>query len=161
MTHYYEHLISTIQVLFVLLVVYQIKHFVADYPMQNEYMLKKFLPDWGFFKPLLAHAGVHATFTFFIVLCVLPNQYQLALTLALVDFVIHFFMDRLKAGPKYLGRFKPLTASEYIEAKKDGDIKKINGNRYFWWALGLDQMIHHLTHYVILYFLIVEFIGKQ
>ena len=154
----YEQVISIINVLFGLLVIYQIKHFVADYPMQNEYMLKKFLPDWGFFKPLLAHAGVHALFTFFITLAVIPNKILMAVGLSLLDFVIHFFMDRIKAGPKYLGRFKPLTAGEYMEAKSNGDDKKIDGYRYFWWSLGLDQGVHHLTHYGILYFLIIEVI---
>lgn len=28
--------------------------------------------------------------------------------------------------------------------------KRIKSNTYFWWALGLDQMVHHLTHYVFI-----------
>ena len=29
---------------------------------------------------------------------------------------------------------------------------RFKSNTYFWWALGWDQMMHHLTHYVILFF---------
>jgi hypothetical protein len=51
-----------------LLAVYQLKHFVADYPLQTPYMLKKFLPGNDFIKPLSAHAGVHALFTLYCLL---------------------------------------------------------------------------------------------
>jgi len=27
-------------------------------------------------------------------------------------------------------------------------------NKYFWWALGLDQSVHHLTHYLIIFFMV-------
>ncbi len=46
----------------VLLVVFQLKHFMADYPLQNEYMLGKFKAK-GWFAPLALHAGVHSLFT--------------------------------------------------------------------------------------------------
>lgn len=159
--------------LFLLLFVYQIKHFAADYLLQGEYMLKKFKSDWGFLRPLLAHVGVHAAFTFLISIffVCLP----IALGLALLDATIHFTMDRIKAGPKYMGRWKPLTASEWIEAKKWSSVKcihtateqsetcklyiagkeKLRSNILFWWSLGFDQMIHHLTHYGIIYLIIL------
>lgn len=40
--------------LFILLILFQIKHFVADYLLQGEYMLGKFKPGWSFLKPLLS-----------------------------------------------------------------------------------------------------------
>ncbi len=159
--------------LFILLTLFQIKHFVADYLLQGEYMLGKFKQDWGFLKPLLAHVSVHAAFTFLIsLLFVAP---QIALFLALSDAAIHFVMDRIKAAPKYMGRWKPLTASEWLEAKQWSAVRcihtsdkqdeackqyissrqKLRGNILFWWALGFDQMIHHLTHYGIIYLIIL------
>lgn len=147
-----EQVFGLLNVIFGLLVLYQVKHFIADYPLQNEFMLAKFLPDWRFLVPLIAHAGVHSVFTFAIVLSVLPGRYIMALKLALLDFVIHFIMDRIKAGPKYLGRFKPLTAKDYPTATDE----QKKGNKYFWWSLGVDQSVHHLTHYAVIYIIIVE-----
>jgi hypothetical protein len=157
--------------LFILLVVYQLKHFLADYPLQGSYMLGKFKDGWDWVLPLLAHVSVHGLFTLLICLVVRPELWWLAL----VDVMIHFGMDRIKAGKKYLGRWKPLTANEYIQCQKammndqiifNSDngkqiyldtptaFEKIRGNTYFWWALGLDQMVHHLTHYFIIWMLV-------
>ena len=162
---------------FVLLVIYQVKHFLADYPLQGPYMLGKFKPGWDFLGPLLAHVGVHGAMTLVICLCFKPYLWWLAL----VDMAIHFTMDRLKASPKYLGRFKALSGKEFmnlIEAIKwrqqviaensstsegvehckielQTFFKQIKDNTYFWWSLGLDQMVHHLTHYGVIYLLLV------
>src|SRR4051812_19997771 len=86
---------------------YQVKHFVADYPLQGRYMLGKFREDWGFFFPLLAHVSVHAAGTFAITWAFGVRR---AVGLALFDGTVHFFMDRAKASKRYLGRYKPLTA---------------------------------------------------
>lgn len=137
--------------LFALLIIFQLKHFLADYPLQGKYMLRKFLPGWGFFLPLLAHTVVHGAMTAAIVAAFTGNI-ELAAWLALLDVGIHFTMDRIKAGPKYLGRFKPLTAEQYMTA---GTAEKRN-NVFFWWSLGFDQMIHHLTHYVIIYIILTQ-----
>lgn len=170
----------------VLLVVYQLKHFLADYPLQGPYMLKKFLGGWDWVKPLAAHAGVHAVFTFVVAGVYLaiqnPGIYIIlpALGLAAFDFTVHFCMDRLKASPNLLGRFKALSPKEfmacakaikentrvYITVESDNSsgeketidkekaLNKIVSNTYFWWSLGLDQMVHHLTHYVIIRLLV-------
>ena len=119
--------------IFLLLVAFQLKHFIADYPLQTQYMLGK-TKATGWIKPLAAHAAVHVWFTFLIILFISPDNYLLYL-LVLVDFVIHFTVDRIKASPKLGGKFNPTQP-------------------YFWWALGADQMAHHLTHYVFIYILI-------
>lgn len=158
---------------FVLLVVYQIKHFLSDYPLQTPYMLQKFKPGWDFVKPLGAHAGVHALFTFAIVTAYnVHGSVPFAFGLAGLDFTVHFIVDRIKASPKMLGRFKAMSASDFgshlriIEAAKDpkahpeiklaakGFQRNIKNNTYFWWALGWDQMMHHLTHYLIIWLLV-------
>ena len=122
--------------IFTLLVLFQLKHFVCDYPLQNQYMLGK-MQATGWIQPLAAHAAVHACVTAIIVLwfCILSDQHILAViltpVLALSDFIIHFTVDRIKASPKLGGRFNP-------------------AQPYFWWALGADQMAHHLTHYLFI-----------
>jgi hypothetical protein len=58
--------------------------------------------------------------------------------LSLVDFVSHFIMDRVKAGPRYLGRYSDMTRTT------------------FWVALGFDQMFHHLTHMWIVWVIVTR-----
>lgn len=156
----------TLDYVFFLLVLFQIKHFVADFPLQTDYMLRKFSPDWRVWVPALsAHAGVHALFTFFIVVFVMHGYstfIPLALALGAFDFVVHFTMDRIKASPDLLGRYKSLSARDYLyyrrimeQAGNHPNVKEqvneiFRGNRNFWWALGFDQGVHHLTHYVII-----------
>lgn len=123
-----------LQLVFILLVTFQIKHFICDFPLQREYMLKKTMPGWEFIPPLALHCVVHATMTFFILLYFSPQLWPLAL----YDFVIHFIMDRIKSGPRYLGRFN--------DRDRSG----------FWNALGFDQMIHHFTHYSIIYWIVTN-----
>ncbi len=119
---------------FLLLVVYQVKHFLADFPLQRQYMLKKVSPKWDFLLPLSVHCGVHAILTLGITLLIKPQLWWLAI----VDFCVHFVMDRIKAGPKYLGRYNDVTKTP------------------FWLAMGLDQMVHHLTHIYIVWVLVTH-----
>jgi hypothetical protein len=157
---------------FTLLVVYQVKHFLADFVLQqNDYMLGKFKPGWDWVGPLLAHIGVHAAMTLVIGMVLLPStMWGWAFLVAEFDAVIHATMDRIKAAPHLMGRWKALTGPEYMEAKvasrmscvdllevrKAGNTKYTNpwnaekdlrNNALFWCALGFDQMVHHLTHY--------------
>lgn len=158
----------------VLAIIFQLKHFFDDYLFQTPYMLKKFLPGWEFFWPLCSHCACHAMSTLAIIIG--WGMYGLW-WLALVDFGIHFIMDRIKAGPKYLGRFKSLSPNEFkehlriisgnnretddsweiinAEGIKKESMKTLKGNVYFWWSLGLDQMVHHLTHYYIIWRLLI------
>lgn len=117
---------------FTLLVIYQVKHFIGDFPLQREYMLKKTLPGWEFVPPLALHCAVHGVLSLAIVLWVNPRFWWLAI----VDFVVHFLMDRIKSGPRFLGRWH--------DKDQPG----------FWNALGFDQMIHHLTHFYIVWTLV-------
>jgi len=125
--------------IFLLLVIFQLKHFLADYPLQTPYMLGK-MKATGWKLPLAAHAAVHALITFtiafvFLDLSYLPDVILFASLLAMLDFTIHFLVDRVKASPSLAGKFKPEQS-------------------YFWWALGADQMAHHLTHYFIIAILV-------
>lgn len=167
--------------IFLLLIVYQIKHFLCDYPLQGKYMLGKFKPYPAFIMPLLAHSAVHGVATFGI--AVMFKSWKMSLFLGLLDMGIHFLVDRIKASPSMLGRFKALDKNGYMSAYNmsigltmvggkplkevhgqmdDGAIKEyveigkkdLRSNTYFWWALGADQMAHHLTHYLIIWMLL-------
>lgn len=153
---------------FALLIIYQIKHFLCDYPFQTDWMLGKFKPGLGWIVPLAAHAGVHGLATFLIVKLLWATSPAFALQLALFDFIVHFIMDRIKASPTLLGRFKPAEATVFVFYKqrlaesRNGNAtplqivgrQVLRSNKLFWWALGFDQMIHHLTHYIIIYVLV-------
>lgn len=157
--------------IWILLIVYQIKHFVADYPLQIPYMLGKFKPYPAFILPLLAHTAVHGLFTFLIALCF--KSVGVAIALGLADMGIHFLVDRVKASPDLLGRFQALSKKEFLEIMdnmkyysqfpgttttmqtKPQCEAKLKSNVYFWWALGIDQMAHHLTHYAIIAILVL------
>jgi hypothetical protein len=162
--------------IWLLLVIFQFKHFVADYPLQGKFMLGKFGKYPDFILPLLAHVSVHGLFTF--IIAVLFGCAEIAIYLAIFDMVVHFTMDRIKASPNMLGRYKALSAREYVQiqqmcavseiaiekSKNEEDEKRatnilqknhqeIKSNTYFWWSLGLDQMVHHLTDLAIVFFI--------
>lgn len=175
--------------LIVLMVVMQFKHFIADYPLQNKYMMGKF-KDTGWVKPLAAHCGVHFVFTFLIVLFTMAfvqgerliwywwAWFTLPTLLATFDFTIHFIMDRIKASSTLLGRYESLSKQEfkglsesyamvkYADShtcpiiKEQGMIEKnriearFKSNVYFWWALGADQLVHHLTDIAVVAILV-------
>ena len=103
------------------------KHFIADFVLQNVWMLQKARPGWEFVLPLSIHCGVHGFVTLVLVLYLNPALWWLAIA----DFGIHFLMDRIKAGPRYLGRYT--------------DVR----SKSFWVCFGFDQMVHHLTHIYI------------
>ncbi len=134
--------------IWILLVAYQLKHFVADYLLQTHYMLGKFR-EKGWVLPLLAHVSVHAVFTATIAIAF--GRMDIALQLALFDGFAHFVLDRIKASPSLMGRWKPLSAIGYMTAYKDGETAKLRSNQRFWWSIGVDQMVHHLTHYVCIF----------
>jgi hypothetical protein len=128
-------MIVSIKFLFILLVLFQIKQFVADFLLQRTYMLKKVLPGWDFVIPLASHCAVHGVLTLLICLWARPEFWWLAF----VDFSVHFVIDRFRSSPRFLGRFSDTRDARY------------------WWILGADQMMHHLTHIGLIYILI--FVG--
>lgn len=125
-----------------LLVAFQFKHWLCDYPLQTPFMLKKFQKE-GWVYPLFCHARVHAVTTLLISVVFLSlysdmtvNEYaRIAVWMMFLDGVVHFIVDRIKAHPSIGGRWK-------------------TDNPKFWWALGADQSLHHLTHYGIIYVLV-------
>lgn len=115
-----------------LFIAFFIKHFLADYPLQTKYMLRKsMLVGWKL--PLTVHSLVHAGFTYIILItAVAIGAFQISLltilSLILLEFVLHFAIDWWKAQKcRY-------SASE----------------TKFWVALGADQLFHYLTYALII-----------
>ena len=123
-----------VELLLGLLIFYQFKHFFADFVFQNVWMLQKSRPSWDFVPPLSLHCGIHGLATLALVLYLAPQYWFLAI----FDFAVHFTMDRIKAGPRYLGRFSDMRS------------------KAFWVTFGIDQMVHHLTHIYICWFLVTH-----
>lgn len=160
--------------IFVLLILFQIKHFLADYPLQGKFMLGKF-KETGWILPLSVHCLVHMGFTFLISLC-FSKSLSISVGVSILDFILHFTMDRIKASSKLLGRFEAISKDQFkgltesralavsglsfslLQEESKRIVTKIDSqfksNTYFWWALGLDQAVHHLTHYLIIYLLV-------
>ena len=105
------------------LVIFLAKHLAADFLLQTAWMANGKEQPSGWFFPLLAHVAVHAASTA-IIFAILAPAY---LWMTAVDFVVHFAIDR---GKGLLNRFF------------DNDPTKTG----FWWLLGIDQTLHHLTH---------------
>jgi hypothetical protein len=106
---------------------FQIKHFVCDFLLQNQYMLGKF-KDWPhFIKPLAAHSMVNALGTLLIGCILAP---RLALSWFSVDLISHFIIDRIKARR---------TAKLGLTAK----------DALFWFLIGADQMAHQLIYILL------------
>jgi hypothetical protein len=107
---------------FTLLALFGIKHFIADFLMQYDYMLREkgiYGAEGG-----LHHAGVHACWTFLILIPFITSAEQLLL-LPLADFVAHYHIDW---------------------AKQQLSQGKLMPHRQFWILFGADQTLHYLTY---------------
>lgn len=155
--------------LFALLFVFQVKHFLADFPLQTPWMLGKFKSGWGWVLPLAAHSFVHAVGTLLIAVSFAlyrwdENSSTWVLYVAAFDFLLHFCMDRIKASPNLLGRYQVLSKNDFVDLLayeqdhgEDEYAKKLKkNNRLFWFSLAIDQGFHHLTHYAIIYYILMR-----
>lgn len=107
---------------FILLALFGIKHFIADFLMQFDYMLR----EKGIYGATggLHHSLVHASWTF-LILVFFCSRADIIIALSFADFVLHYHIDYFK---QHLN--KGLTPA---------DCK-------FWIWLGLDQALHYLTY---------------
>lgn len=99
-----------------------VKHYVADFVLQTDWMAHGKEQERGWLLPLVAHVSCHALATLLVALVVAPHLWWLCL----VDFTIHISIDRAKTLVGRVGRWNP-------------------GQVQFWWLLGFDQMLHGLT----------------
>jgi hypothetical protein len=105
-------------------VAFVVKHLLADYYLQTAWMVKGKGRESDWVMPLAVHAGVQAAGTLLIILAARPSLWWLAV----VDFVLHFAIDR---GKVLVGRRCGLTIDKSA----------------FWWAIGTDQFLHQITNF--------------
>jgi hypothetical protein len=108
-----------------LLTLFVIKHFIADFVLQFNYMIEekgRYLATGG-----VQHSAIHGILTYFILLY-FTNPHTASM-LALLDFVIHYHIDWAK-----MNLSQGLTTD----------------NHKFWIWLGFDQMLHYLTYILII-----------
>lgn len=108
-----------------LLTLFGIKHFIADFLLQYPYMLKQ----KGIYGAAggLHHSWIHGVLTFFILVCV--TQLKVAVILALFDCIIHYHVD-------------------WAKQKLNSGLS--HTDRKFWIWFGLDQTMHYLTYIAII-----------
>lgn len=113
---------------FLLLALFGIKHFIADFLMQYSYMVR----DKGIYGAAggLHHAGTHACWTFVILVPFVHSANDLLL-LPLADAVIHYHVD-------------------YFKQQLNQGLSALDN--MFWVWLGLDQALHYLTYVGIIYY---------
>lgn len=112
-------------VILYLYLAFRMKQLICDFLLQPSWMaLVKGNPGKADgTRALVMHAGIHAIFTLFVVLCFAPHLWWLFL----VDFLVHSLIDKVKAMLNF----------------KMGLTYKDNA---YWWAFGIDQEAHNLTH---------------
>jgi hypothetical protein len=119
-----SHLPDTVAVapLIVWMVVLTIKHVVADFILQTNWMANGKESRTGWMQPLLAHCGVHGVMATALFALFVPRLWFLGI----VDFVVHIIIDRAKG---------------FCVARLD---IKGKHSHWFWWLIGIDQALHHL-----------------
>lgn len=117
---------SNIELALIGLVLLNIKHFIADYLLQADYMLEQ----KGIYGALggLHHSAIHGVGTFFSLIFLYPAFAFLA---AIFDFLVHYHIDWAKVNiTKKIG----IIAQDYR----------------FWALFGADQFWHNITYIVII-----------
>ena len=102
-----------------------VKHFVIDFLLQGPFQYKNkgtYLHPGG-----ILHVFLHGIGTFVVFVFVAPTLI-LALSLALIDFLLHYHIDWAKMNLNRKLGYGPTTHEQ------------------FWWLLGFDQLLHALTY---------------
>jgi hypothetical protein len=110
------------------LVVFQIKHFVCDYVLQTTYQYSN-KGTYGHLGGIL-HAGIHAFGSIPAILIFMPPLPIIA-AIVVGEFVVHYHIDWLKQA----------VDSRMYWTPKDAQ---------YWHVFGADQLLHQLTYVVIL-----------
>jgi hypothetical protein len=113
--------------LLTVLLVLEVKHFVFDYPLQTAFQLKN-KATYGHLGGIV-HAALHALGTSAAFLVVRPSL-GVGIAIVVGEFIVHYHLDWAKGQ---LGRYLKLTPEDNL----------------YWWAIGADQLLHHLTYVVI------------
>jgi hypothetical protein len=114
-----------------LLLLFQVKHLVVDFVIQNRFPYM-WMNKHKFFHPGgWLHAGGHAVASFGVLALIHPSGMywvKAALVLCIGEMFIHFLIDLVK-----------MRIGQWAEWK-------CNTSPYFWDLLGVDQFLHQITY---------------
>jgi len=120
----------------ILLILFQIKHFVCDFPLQKpyQYLNKGIYGHAGGFL----HAAIHSIGTCWVLMVYHHfNSDKITdiqiVTCAFLDLILHYHIDwaKMKINKHYGWR--------------------CDNSERFWYLLGFDQLLHQLTYILIIY----------
>jgi hypothetical protein len=113
-----------IETVLIALLLFEIKHFLCDFVLQTQsQVLAK--GTYGAFGGVI-HAGLHAAGSV-PALYVLTHSPLAILTLAAVEFVLHYHVD-------------------YVKARVDATRGWTAADQQYWMVFGLDQFVHQMTY---------------
>jgi Protein of unknown function (DUF3307) len=118
---------SSVVTLLIVLLMLEVKHFLFDYPLQTHFQLRN-KATYGHVGGLL-HAGLHVLGTSTVFLIARPSL-PVGAAILLGEFIVHYHLDWAKGQ---LNKRSGLTTTDAL----------------YWWGIGVDQMLHHLTYLAI------------
>jgi Protein of unknown function (DUF3307) len=117
----------SVQLILIVILILQIKHFLCDYVLQSEYQYSnkgKYGHPGG-----IIHAGLHALFTI-VAFVVITPALGLGLAIVVGEFIVHYHIDWTK---------------EQILKRR----RWVFPRAQFWWVFGADQALHEMTYVAI------------
>ena len=120
----------TLQVVLIALVLFQLKHVIADFALQSP----KIVAEKGRYGRAggIWHAIIHVVATAPILLWLKPGVATFFVIIAM-EFVVHYHIDWIKA----------------THARRTGLAPQ---HQLFWITLGIDQALHQLTYIAIIWY---------
>lgn len=115
---------ESIAAIFIVLVILEVKHFLCDYPLQTKYQVTH-KGIYGHPGGII-HSGLHIIGTSVAFLVITPT-FVVGAAILVGEFIVHYHIDWTK---DQVMRRTGLTSTD-------------SG---FWWTLGTDQLLHHLTY---------------
>jgi hypothetical protein len=116
-----------VQLVLLVLLILQLKHFVADFLIQTPY---QFLNKGKYGHPGgFIHAGIHALGSMLAFFVITPS-FRLGAAIVIGEFIAHYHIDWLKENT--------VKRQQWVFPQSE-----------FWWTFGADQALHQLTYLVI------------
>lgn len=117
-------------------VLFNIKHFIIDFLLQKPY---QYLNKGKYGHPGgILHAALHGVGTIGVLLVAPGVSTVAALVLALADTLVHYHVDWGKVNINNHFGWKP------------------DNSEYYWWLLGMDQLLHQLTYIAIMGYIVLN-----
>lgn len=117
----------SVQLILLVLLILQIKHYLCDYLLQSEYQYSN-KGIYGHPGGIL-HAGLHALFTVSAFAAIAPSL-RLGLAIVVGEFIVHYHLDWTK---------------EQILRRRQWTFPQAQ----YWWVFGADQALHEITYLAI------------